>query len=211
MAGTTLYILRHGETDMNVRCRLQGILDAPLNENGVRAAALTGRALKDVVFDRVISSPLCRATETARLILAENAHPVPIETDPRLQEISFGAWEGLSSIPGSGDVPRQDLLDFFYDPLCYRGAPEGETIEDVCRRTGEFLSELLRDPANQGKTILLSTHGCALRAMLRPVYLSMGADPADFWHGDRPPNCAVNIARAEDGVLRLLEEDRVYW
>ena len=47
--------------------------------------------------------------------------------------------------------------------------------------------------------------------MLRPVYLSMGADPADFWHGDRPPNCAVNVLRAEDGVLRLLEEDRVYW
>ena len=84
-----LYILRHGETDLNVQGRLQGWLDAPLNENGVRAAAETGRALREIRFDRAISSPLRRALETARLILAENAGQPPVETDGRLREISF--------------------------------------------------------------------------------------------------------------------------
>ena len=211
MEEITLYILRHGETDMNVRGRLQGILDAPLNKNGVRAATLTGRALRDVEFHRVISSPLIRAVETARLILAEGGRDLPIETDPRLGEISFGEWEGRSSMPGSGEVPRQDVLDFFYDPLRYRGAPGGETIADVCRRTADFLTELLHDPENSGKTILLSTHGCAMRALLRPVYQAEAGEKCDFWHGNRPPNCAVNIARTQGGVLKLLEEDRVYW
>ena len=66
-----IYVIRHGETAMNLESRLQGWLDEPLNENGILVAQLTGKALRDVRFDRVISSPLSRAKETARLILEE--------------------------------------------------------------------------------------------------------------------------------------------
>jgi len=206
----TLYIIRHGETALNVQGRLQGILDEPLNENGIRAAAATGRALRDIHFDRVISSPLIRALDTARLILSEHANQPPIETDARLQEISFGQWEGLGCMPGTYQVPRERILPFFYDPWAYQGTPGGETIQDVCRRTSDFLQETIHDPRNDGKTLLISTHGCAMPALLRPVYLEMEGPDADFWHGKRPANCAVNILRVENDDLTLLKEDQVY-
>ena len=206
-----LYILRHGETDLNVQGRLQGWLDAPLNENGVRAAAETGRALREIRFDRAISSPLRRALETARLILAENAGQPPVETDGRLREISFGDWEGLGCMPGNYEVPKEIIMDFFYDPMRYRGTPGGETIEDVCVRTADFLRELTSDPGNDGKTILISTHGCAMRALLRPVYESREGAAYTFWQERRPPNCAVNILRVSDGGMTLEAEDRVYY
>ena len=50
-----IYVIRHGETAMNLESRLQGWLDEPLNENGILVAQLTGKALRDVRFDRVIS------------------------------------------------------------------------------------------------------------------------------------------------------------
>ncbi|CUN64838.1 Alpha-ribazole phosphatase [[Eubacterium] contortum] len=58
-----IYIIRHGETVLNV----QGHVDITLNENGKKLATITGEALKDIPFDIVFTSPLCRALDTARL------------------------------------------------------------------------------------------------------------------------------------------------
>ena len=156
-----LYILRHGETDLNVQGRLQGWLDAPLNENGVRAAAETGRALREIRFDRAISSPLRRALETARLILAENAGQPPVETDGRLREISFGDWEGLGCMPGNYEVPREIIMDFFYDPMRYRGTPGGETIPRM-RHAGAAAAGL-RIPGGGGIHVLAGKKAAQLR------------------------------------------------
>ena len=64
-----LYIKRHGETVWNSLRKLQGTADIPLNENGIRLAEITGKALAEVPFDFAVSSPLSRAVETARLVL----------------------------------------------------------------------------------------------------------------------------------------------
>ena len=96
-----IYVIRHGETAMNLKSRLQGWLDEPLNENGMLVASLTGKALREARFDRVISSPLSRARDTARLIMEENLFPNLIETDDRLREIRWGCWEESSRITSS--------------------------------------------------------------------------------------------------------------
>ena len=88
-----LYIIRHGETPWNAEERLQGQTDIPLNENGIRLAKITGEALKDVPFDFAISSPLKRARQTAELVLA--GRQIPVLEDARIEELSFGSWEGL--------------------------------------------------------------------------------------------------------------------
>ncbi len=88
-----LYIIRHGETSWNAEGRLQGQTDIPLNENGIRLAKITGEALKEVPFDLAISSPLKRARQTAELVLA--GRQVPVLEDARIEELSFGSWEGL--------------------------------------------------------------------------------------------------------------------
>ena len=71
-----LYVIRHGETSWNVARRLQGHAGADLNENGVRLAEVTARAMKDIPFDLCFTSPLTRAAHTARIILAGRNVPV---------------------------------------------------------------------------------------------------------------------------------------
>ena len=202
-----IYVIRHGETALNLESRLQGWLDVPLNENGILVARLTGEALRDVRFDRAISSPLSRAADTARLILEENGSPVFLETDDRLREIKWGSWEGLCCAEERMEVPGASFSDFFYNAMSFDGAPDGESIADVIRRTGDFFRELIADPQNDGKTILISTHGCSMRGLLHTVY----EDQSDFWQGSLPPNCAVNIIAVEDGACRFEARDQVYY
>ena len=83
------------------------------------------------------------------------------------------------------------IRGFLEMPPDFAGFPGGESRADLCRRTQEFLHELARKDYG---TVLVSTHGCALRAMLNQLY----DDPADFWHGHVSRNCAVSIVEVYD-------------
>ena len=201
-----LYVIRHGETSWNVARRLQGHAGADLNENGVRLAEVTARAMKDIPFDLCFTSPLTRAAHTARIILA--GRNVPVIEEPRIMEISFGEWEGLCCASGRSEIPGTNFLETFHKtPFNYVRAPGGESIADVCARTADFYQELSGNPEYQDKTILISTHGCASRAFLRNVY----EDKEDYWHGGVPMNCAVSIVDVKDGKAVLLESDKIYY
>lgn len=195
-----IYIIRHGETALNVNGVIQGRLDEPLNQNGRDLAAVTGKNMRGLRFDRCISSPMKRAAETARIILKESGNDVPVEFDERLFEISAGSCEG-KKISSMGE----ESVKFLKDPFGFAGFPEGETVSDVCRRTQEFLKELIA--FDDGKTYLISTHGCALRAMIN----FLTPDPSDFWQGHVPYNCAVTVVEAVNGAARIEELDRIYY
>lgn len=195
-----LYIIRHGETDMNRNAVLQGQTDSALNSSGIRLAVLTGRAMQGIHFDACISSPLKRARETAELVLKESGNgEISIREDSRIQEISFGVREGSRLETEGMD------WNFWHHPLQFQGFEGGESMTEVLGRTGAFLKELVS--RDDGRTYLISTHGCALRAMLNPLY----DDPSDFWQGHAPYNCSVSIVEAEEGEMRLLADDRVYY
>ena len=152
-----IYILRHGETDLNAKSVMQGRLDEPLNERGRELAVLSGRGIRGVRFDRCVSSPLKRARETAELVLKESRNDIPVTTDERIIEIDFGEFEGKK-------LPDDEFGRSFYtDPLGAKGFPGGESVRDVCTRTQAFLKELI--DRDDDMTYLISTHGCALRAM----------------------------------------------
>ena len=199
-----IYVIRHGETEMNVKQVKQGWMDAPLNQSGRDLARLTGQALKGVRFDACITSPLSRARETVEILLRESGNgTVPVETDDRLKEICFGDEEGTPV--GTSTLPPETAQLLFTDALRFPGFPGGESIREVCRRTGEFLQELIRQ--DREETVLIGTHGCALRAMLNPLY----DEPEHFWQGHVPPNCSITILEAKNGKARILESDRVYY
>lgn len=195
-----IYIIRHGETDLNVKKVLQGGFDEPLNYNGRQLASVTGKALRGIHFDRCISSPLIRAVETVSIILKESGNDTQILCDDRIREISFGVMDGrpLSETGENGRL-------FFSDPFSFPGFPEGETIKQVCSRTQDFLKELIA--RDDGLTYLIGIHGCALRAMLNFLY----EDPENFWHGHVPYNCAVNIVEASGGKASLIVDDKIYY
>ena len=87
-----LYIIRHGETSWNKLKKMQGQKDIMLNQEGIRLAEITGQKMKDIPIDLVISSPLLRAKQTAELVMA--GRELPMITDKRIAEMSFGVWEG---------------------------------------------------------------------------------------------------------------------
>ncbi len=89
-----LVLVRHGETDWNVAHRLQGSSDIPLNDNGrLQARAAAPMLARIAPVTTVVSSDLSRALETAHIIA--DAMGADVVTDARLQERSYGAWEGL--------------------------------------------------------------------------------------------------------------------
>ena len=89
-----IYIVRHGETDWNKNRLFQGHADVALNETGRGQAEALARALaQELPFDRIVTSDLCRAKETADIL--NRGYDTPIFSDPGLREMNFGYWEGL--------------------------------------------------------------------------------------------------------------------
>ena len=162
-----MYIIRHGQTPWNARKCLQGRSDVDLNENGIHLAELTGKALRDVPFAMAFTSPLIRAKHTAQCVLA--GREVPIIEDERLIEISFGIYEGCCYTEENRQVPQQWIENFFHAPQDYVAAPGGESLDDVEKRTRDFMEDICSRKELQDKTILISTHGCALRGLLNSI------------------------------------------
>lgn len=202
-----MYIIRHGQTPWNARKFLQGRSDVDLNENGIYLAELTGKALRDVTFDMAFTSPLIRAKHTAQCILA--GRKVPIIEDERLIEISFGIYEGCCYAEENRQVPQQWIENFFHAPQDYVAAPGGESLDDVEKRTRNFMEDICSRKELQDKTILVSTHGCALRGLLNSIRES---NREDYWHGGVSKNCAVSIVTCNRGEKPVLvEENHIYY
>ena len=196
-----MYIIRHGQTPWNARKCLQGRSDVDLNENGIYLAELTGKALRDVTFDMAFTSPLIRAKHTAQCILA--GREVPIIEDERLIEISFGIYEGCCYAEENRQVPQQWIENFFHAPQDYVAAPGGESLDAVEKRTRDFMEDICSRKELQDKTILVSTHGCALRGLLNSIRES---NREDYWHGGVSKNCAVSIVTCNRGEKPVLVE-----
>lgn len=199
-----IYIVRHGLTEWNKLKKLQGAADVPLAKEGILLAEKTGEALKNVKFDICFTSPLSRARQTAECVLGDRN--VPIIPDKRIQEINFGDLEGGCVRDAEGNYIDPQVEMFFRDPVNFKRPENGEDIFDVIARTKDFWEEKTSDPSLTDKTVLVASHGCAVRALLQNIY----HDPENFWHGCVPPNCCVNLVEVKNGKTVLLEEDKVY-
>ena len=201
-----LYFIRHGETVWNTQAKLQGKSDIPLNEKGVALARVTGEALADAPFAAIYSSPLKRALQTAQLVVGDR--DVPIVTDRRLEEIGFGIWGGLSCHKDHYEIPSDSFQDFFLDPFGYQPPAQGETVRHVCGRTADFLEELIRKMGKEESNVLISCHGCTLRALMNYFYQDY---TAGFWRGHVPPNCSVSIVEVKEKGFSILAEDKIFY
>ena len=178
-------------------------MDIPLDEEGRRAARVTAAALKDLTIDRCISSPLGRAMETARILLGDRQ--IAIETDDRIKEISFGIYEGLSRFDPRWPCPGKDQHYFRDDPMRYDPPEGGESFYQLLERTGDFLSSLDKEC---DQTVLVSTHGTAMRALLAHIrHRSL----SDFWYTGVPANCAVAHIVSRAGVWEQTEEEKTFY
>ena len=191
-----LYIIRHGQTDMNVLHRMQGRTDTRLNEKGRQQAREAAKFLKKkgIVPDRVIVSPLDRARETAEIV---SGRPRDLqEPDDRIIEMCFGEAEGK---------PNEELAQGFYESFFrtvvdYEPPDGAESYEDLFDRIADFVEDLRKRyilragetdvkerRGDHGPTIFVVSHGAALHALL--AYVGH-VERKDFWKID-VNNCAV--------------------
>ncbi len=201
-----IYIIRHGETEWNTLRKLQGRSDTELNEMGIRLAEITAEALADIPFDIAYTSPLKRAYKTAEIIVGKRN--IPIIADERIQEVSFGKYEGLGCSKDNYEIPDPEFEFFFKAPEKYVAKNGTESIEDLCSRTTEFLKEITGTPELEDKTILIVTHGAALKGLLSSIG---NKDKKDFWGNGVHRNCAVTELESHQGVITLIYENRIYY
>jgi broad specificity phosphatase PhoE len=194
---STVYLIRHGETDWNLAGRWQGHADVPLNDLGLRQARLLAQRLlsEHTQFDAIYSSDLTRAYQTAWELGA--AVRVPVQLYPPLREIDLGTWSGLH---------YSEIRERF--PIEARLLEEGQ---DIPRGGGESLSALRKRVVEavegivahrDGETIALVTHGGCIRMLLAH---------AESFHGDgfkRFPhigNTSISILRCGGGGWDTLD------
>lgn len=159
--GETILLLRHAETEWSVAKKHTGRTDIPLTDAGRAAAQAVAPALRDREFALVLTSPLVRASETARLAGLE------AEEEPALVEWDYGAYEGRRTT----DI-REERPGWF---LWRDGVPEGESPADVAARADAVIERVL-DPARPPGDVALVAHGHLLR-MLAARWLEQ---PPDF-------------------------------
>ena len=197
-----VYLVRHGETAWNRTGRLQGRSDIPLTPEGEALAAETGRGMAGIPFFAVYASPLRRALRTAELI--RGSRDIPLVTDARLREVSFGVAEGSTGFRESGPV-----VDFFGRTEAYTPPEGAESTDEILSRADSFAEEVLYPLAARrpGGSLLVVAHGAINRGLLTAL---LHTPVADYWAPPRRGNCCCDLLALEDGEAHLVEAARYY-
>ena len=152
-----IILLRHGQTDYNVAGRMQGHLDSVLTAVGREQATAAAPVLAGLGPDRVVSSDLSRAVDTAEVVGA--ACGLPVKFDARLRETHLGLWQGRTVAEIDRDHPGA-IATWRSDPPW--APPGGESRVAVVARSRPVVEELdaeFADPAPASATALLVAHG----------------------------------------------------
>lgn len=185
-----ILLARHGETPWNAEGRYQGQIDVALSELGEWQATALGARLQDLQIDRAVASPLSRALRTAQLALGEARAPM-LTTDPDLQEIAHGEWEGLLA---------SEIYD--KDPVRLRAwreepdtvlMPAGESLRQVLNRSWLGLSRAT-EGLGTGDTLLVVAHDAVNRVILCRI---LGLPISRLWAFRQAPT-TLNLLEGPD-------------
>lgn len=159
--GTTrILLVRHCEAQGNTNGTFQGDSDCDISGHGQKQLELLALRCRNVKIDALYSSPLKRAWATAEAI--NRYHCLPIHCEERLREINGGSLEGLRWEDLSKVAPEQEA-NWYTAPQDFC-APNGESMQQVYDRVWEAIRSIVRD--NPGKTVCVTSHGCAIRNIL---------------------------------------------
>ncbi len=172
-----LYVVRHGETIWNKEGRVQGITDIPLTEKGKLEAVELQTLVNSLNIDVVISSPLSRARETAKILVNSS---LPINIDDRIKERDWGMNEGAN-------ISEVDGWDC-WDVILNTKVQNIECIQDFMERVSNFLEEI--KVRYKDKNVLIVTHS----AVIRVIHYLLGTIPEDG-----------NLSRINIPNLRIIE------
>jgi len=181
-----LFLLRHGETLLNVKNRYQGQSDSDLTETGIGQARANGGLLADLIADtsqvHFVSSPLGRTLATSEIICKTlGIHFDTIQTDPRLMEIKFGAWQEMTEFEIEGEYSGQ-WEQHLTGPTRFTVPGGGESYDDLFARVDDWLDDTGKFWA--GDTIWIAVSHGLLGSVIRGRYL--GFDVQNIRALERP-------------------------
>ena len=160
---TRLFIVRHTETIGNVEKRLTGRQDYEITERGQVLIQKLTKELEKIKFDRAYSSTSRRAIKTIEPIVEKQN--LKIEESDELCEMYFGIydgwkWEDVNKIQPEIKQTQNEINEIV-------GIPGQESMEETANRMYNYIFKIVKE--NEGKTILISSHGVAIEAFLRKI------------------------------------------
>jgi probable phosphoglycerate mutase len=179
---TRLCIVRHGETAWNAEHRVQGQLDIPLNETGLRQAQAVGKVLGAERFDVIYSSDLSRAMQTAQP--TASALGMKVLQDRDLRERHYGMFERQTYAEVKGRHSAEYARFAARDPDFDFGG--GESLKDFSARSIAAVSKLAK--LHEGQHVLVFTHG----GVLDELYRHVNGLPVSSARNFGIPNCGLN-------------------
>ena len=190
---TKIYMIRHGEAEGNLFRRAHGQYDSNVTALGQKQIGALAERFRDIPVDALWSSDLNRTRSTATAIL--KYHPeLTLHTDPALREISIGVWENRPWGNLKRDYPEQMDL-FTHDPERWwvPGCEPFSVLTERIRRAVTSIGEQC-----DGKTVVIVSHGLAIRALLCDLKGIPSAEFDSLPYGD---NTSVALFTLENGVL----------
>ena len=191
-----IVLVRHGETLWNSEGKIQGHLDSPLTETGLKQAKALAERLKSERFVAVYSSDLSRAYQTAQCISQKNGLPILVKTC--LRERNFGIFQGVVKKELHIKFPSEFPHYHTHQPDYV--IPEGESPRQFLERCGRCFEEIAHK--HPGERVLVVAHGGVLNSLL--IYtlgIPLEAPRHVLWL-----NTAVNVfSYQEDKKIWMLE------
>jgi 2,3-bisphosphoglycerate-dependent phosphoglycerate mutase len=162
-----LVLVRHGQSDWNLKNLFTGWKDPDLTEQGVEEAHAAGRALKakGLVFDRAFTSKLIRAQNTLKLIIKElGQENLPTTMDQALNERDYGDLSGLNKDEARKKWGEEQVHVWrrSYDVP----PPGGESLKDTVARVLPYYCQVLLPSVLSGERVIVAAHGNSLRALV---------------------------------------------
>jgi len=189
-----LYFVRHGESTANLKHEFSNTgRKHPLTRDGFAQARAVANSLCCLKVEKVYSSPVLRAVQTAK-ILSERVQ-APLEITPALQEWDVGVYEGTSD-PAGWELHRQVQDDWFIHNKFDSKMPGGESYNEILGRFVPFIEKLGQDDRNSNYTYIMVAHGGLYLAMLPAIFKNVDYAFARQ-HGFPYAACAVAESRLD--------------
>lgn len=158
-----IILLRHGETDYNLKDIIQGQTDVPLNKKGLEQAKKAAAKLKKEEIDAIFSSDLKRARQTAEFVAAH--FKLPIIKTSKLRERYLGKLEKRKSAEVEKAYGLKKLFSEFWD---FNAGSKNESLKiervaDIEKKLRSFFDELKK---YKDRTVLVVSHGGTMRRIL---------------------------------------------
>lgn len=204
MKKTTLYVVRHGQTEWNLEKRLQGHQDSPLTQLGREQASQLCNRLRNEDIDMIYCSESKRTRDTADLIKGSRSIPVVLKQE--FKELNLGDWEGLQHHEVIDQEP-ESWDHFWNSPHLYVPNEKGESYQQLKDRAIPVVEKIINE--QQGKTILIVTHQITTKMIMS--YFQQREIDENFHTAVIAPTSLSKISIQDGSATVLLHGDTSHY